>query len=189
MWSALLYSSNYSVYPITRLSGPRSRPNSLRKILRSARESNPGPTARKKKLQNKMFFSKFHFSIAWNYINLYDLVGTALCLAYICLRKTQVNAITWRHWKSLMKKERQHQDTYDKTFFLTIYRISSSCVKLYIWPSRFIAVSYNTNKLMNDITKMETHTESRTDLNSQLHVQYSRENLINHCLSRSPLGA
>jgi hypothetical protein len=29
--------------PITRLSGPRSRPNSLRKILRSARESNPGP--------------------------------------------------------------------------------------------------------------------------------------------------
>jgi hypothetical protein len=38
-----LYSSNYSVYPITRLSGPRSRPNSLRKILRSARESNPGP--------------------------------------------------------------------------------------------------------------------------------------------------
>jgi hypothetical protein len=37
------YSSNYSVYPITRLSGPRSRPNSLRKILRSARESNPGP--------------------------------------------------------------------------------------------------------------------------------------------------
>jgi hypothetical protein len=34
---------NYSVYPITRLSGPRSRPNSLRKILRSARESNPGP--------------------------------------------------------------------------------------------------------------------------------------------------
>jgi hypothetical protein len=39
----LLYSSNYSVYPITRLSGPRSRPNSLRNILRSARESNPGP--------------------------------------------------------------------------------------------------------------------------------------------------
>jgi hypothetical protein len=39
----LLYSSDYSVYPITRLSGPRSRPNSLRKILRSARESNPGP--------------------------------------------------------------------------------------------------------------------------------------------------
>jgi hypothetical protein len=39
----LLYSSNYSVYPITRLSGPRSRPNSLIKILRSARESNPGP--------------------------------------------------------------------------------------------------------------------------------------------------
>jgi hypothetical protein len=39
----LLYSSNYSIYPITRLSGPRSRPNSLRKILRSARESNPGP--------------------------------------------------------------------------------------------------------------------------------------------------
>jgi hypothetical protein len=29
----LLYSSNYSVYPIMRLSGPRSRPNSLRKIL------------------------------------------------------------------------------------------------------------------------------------------------------------
>jgi hypothetical protein len=26
----LLYSSNYSVYPITRLSGPRSRPNSLK---------------------------------------------------------------------------------------------------------------------------------------------------------------
>jgi hypothetical protein len=50
MWSAhripqlhLLYSSNYSVYLITRLSGPRSRPNSLRKILRSARESNLGP--------------------------------------------------------------------------------------------------------------------------------------------------
>jgi hypothetical protein len=39
----LLYSSNYSVYPITRLSGPRSRPNSLRKILKSARESKPGP--------------------------------------------------------------------------------------------------------------------------------------------------
>jgi hypothetical protein len=39
----LLYSSNYSVYSITRLSGPRSRPNSLRNILRSARESNPGP--------------------------------------------------------------------------------------------------------------------------------------------------
>jgi hypothetical protein len=39
----LLYSSNYSVYPNTRLSGPRSKPNSLRKILRSARESNPGP--------------------------------------------------------------------------------------------------------------------------------------------------
>jgi hypothetical protein len=39
----LLYSSNYSVYPITRLSGARSRPNSLRKIPRSARESNPGP--------------------------------------------------------------------------------------------------------------------------------------------------
>jgi hypothetical protein len=39
----LLYSSNYSVYPITRLSGPRSRPNSLRKILMSAQESNPGP--------------------------------------------------------------------------------------------------------------------------------------------------
>jgi outer membrane PBP1 activator LpoA protein len=39
----LLYSSNYSVFPITRLSGPRSRPNSLRKILMSARESNPGP--------------------------------------------------------------------------------------------------------------------------------------------------
>jgi hypothetical protein len=39
----LLYSSNYSVYPITRLSGPRSRANSLRKIVRSARESNPGP--------------------------------------------------------------------------------------------------------------------------------------------------
>jgi hypothetical protein len=39
----LLYSSNYSVFPIMRLSGPRSRPNSLRKILRSARESNPGP--------------------------------------------------------------------------------------------------------------------------------------------------
>jgi hypothetical protein len=39
----LLYSSNYSVYPITRLSEPCSRPNSLRKILRSARESNPGP--------------------------------------------------------------------------------------------------------------------------------------------------
>jgi hypothetical protein len=38
----LLYSSYYSVYPITRLSGPRSRPNSLRKILR-IRESNPGP--------------------------------------------------------------------------------------------------------------------------------------------------
>jgi hypothetical protein len=31
------------VCPITRLSGPRSRPNSLRKILRSDRESNPGP--------------------------------------------------------------------------------------------------------------------------------------------------
>jgi hypothetical protein len=52
MWSAhripqlhfqLSYSSNYSVYPITRLGGPRSRPNSLRKILRSARESNPEP--------------------------------------------------------------------------------------------------------------------------------------------------
>jgi hypothetical protein len=39
----LLYSNNYSVYPITRLIGPRSRPNSFRKILRSARESNPGP--------------------------------------------------------------------------------------------------------------------------------------------------
>jgi hypothetical protein len=39
----LLYTSNYSVYPITRLSGPRSRTNALRKILRSARESNPGP--------------------------------------------------------------------------------------------------------------------------------------------------
>jgi hypothetical protein len=39
----LLYSSNYSVCPITRLSGSRSRPNSLRKILRRARESNPGP--------------------------------------------------------------------------------------------------------------------------------------------------
>jgi hypothetical protein len=39
----LLYSSNYSVYPITRLSGPRSRPNSLRKILRSVRKSNPIP--------------------------------------------------------------------------------------------------------------------------------------------------
>jgi hypothetical protein len=39
----LLYSSNYSVYPITRLSGPRSRPNPLRKILRSTRESNPRP--------------------------------------------------------------------------------------------------------------------------------------------------
>jgi hypothetical protein len=39
----LLYSSNYSVYPITRLSGPRSRPSSLRKILRNVRESNPGP--------------------------------------------------------------------------------------------------------------------------------------------------
>jgi hypothetical protein len=39
----LLYSSNYSVYPITRLSGPRSRPNSLRKIIRSVRESNPVP--------------------------------------------------------------------------------------------------------------------------------------------------
>jgi hypothetical protein len=33
---SLLYSSNYSVYPITRLSGPLSRPSSLRKILRSA---------------------------------------------------------------------------------------------------------------------------------------------------------
>jgi hypothetical protein len=39
----LLYSSNYSVYPITGLSGPRSRHKSLRKILWSARESNPGP--------------------------------------------------------------------------------------------------------------------------------------------------
>jgi hypothetical protein len=39
----LLYSSNYSVYPITRQSRPRSRPNSLRKILSSARESNLGP--------------------------------------------------------------------------------------------------------------------------------------------------
>jgi hypothetical protein len=39
----VLYSSNYSVYLIMRLSGPCSRPNSLRKILRSARESNPRP--------------------------------------------------------------------------------------------------------------------------------------------------
>jgi hypothetical protein len=42
-FQTVLYSSNYSVYPITRLSGPRPRPNSLRKILRSDRESNPGP--------------------------------------------------------------------------------------------------------------------------------------------------